>query len=157
MAVETGWTQVTPTWYEIGGSAAVGNGTLAVRYRRDESALHLSFFLKAGSSTTFGSGGWGFSVPFLLPTTAFSSTTWSEWSIAARAWDDSTSRMYSGVGRISSEIPPGAVGAQEFPPIAYFLDFWMGSNVDRTGATTPFTWATDDILAAGGVLEGFAN
>lgn len=64
--IDTGWTSHTPIWTASTTNPAIGNGTLAGRYRRptDSDWLIYEVRMVAGSTTTFGSGFWIFSLPF---------------------------------------------------------------------------------------------
>jgi hypothetical protein len=56
------WTSYTPTW--SGGSPAIGNGTLAGKYRRVGDSVEVEITLNSGTSTTWGdSTNWQFSIP----------------------------------------------------------------------------------------------
>ena len=56
------WQSYTPAW--TGGSPSIGNGTLSGYYSRKGKSVFCRILMAAGSTTTFGSGGWSFSLPF---------------------------------------------------------------------------------------------
>lgn len=57
------YTSFTPTWKADSADPAIGNGTLVgyKKYVGDE--LHIRILMKAGSTTTFGTGLWYFVLP----------------------------------------------------------------------------------------------
>lgn len=63
--VTPGWTAFTPSWTASGAAPAIGNGTLAGRYRRTSGSdlVIVEWLWTAGSTTTFGTGTWFFSLP----------------------------------------------------------------------------------------------
>ncbi len=60
-----GWTTYTVAWTAVTTPPAIGNGTLTGRYRRavDSDLVFVEIFMLAGTTTTFGSGEWRFSLP----------------------------------------------------------------------------------------------
>jgi hypothetical protein len=57
------WENYTPAWTSSGTQPAIGNGILEGRYTRINKLLIVSFILVAGSTTTFGTGNYRFSMP----------------------------------------------------------------------------------------------
>jgi hypothetical protein len=53
----------TPTWSSSGVQPAIGNGTLSARYFRLQKLLFIEMFWQAGTTTTFGTGAYAFSLP----------------------------------------------------------------------------------------------
>lgn len=58
------WTTYTPTWQANTTNPVLGNGTLVGRYQRVGRTILLHINLIPGSTTTFGSGGYFFNLPF---------------------------------------------------------------------------------------------
>lgn len=124
------WVAYTPTWTAATGTApSIGNGNLSGRYTLLGKTCHLRVGWKAGSTTTFGSGGeWRFSIPFA----------------AATLPDSNYSFMGSAVG-----IRPGtsysAVAVRAQSGLAYMQCMGPTTADGTTGATwtstVPFTWA----------------
>jgi hypothetical protein len=58
------WTAYTPAWTTSGTAPSLGNGTLTGRYMKIGRTVivHINFI--AGSTTTFGTGNYNFTVPF---------------------------------------------------------------------------------------------
>lgn len=62
-AVVTDWVSYTPTWTASTTNPTLGNGTLNGRWRRDGDSLEGRIQIIGGSTTNYGSGMWGFSLP----------------------------------------------------------------------------------------------
>lgn len=58
------WVTYTPTWQANTTAPVLGNGTLTGRYQRIGRTILLHINLIPGSTTTFGSGGYFFNLPF---------------------------------------------------------------------------------------------
>lgn len=59
-----GWTPYTPTWTAATTNPGLGNAVRLGRYQRFETTCHVAIRLVPGSTTTFGSGGYLFGLPF---------------------------------------------------------------------------------------------
>jgi hypothetical protein len=57
------WTQYTPTWTASPSNPVIGNGTMLARYRITGKTLYWRLTMVMGSTTTFGSGTWSWSLP----------------------------------------------------------------------------------------------
>jgi hypothetical protein len=57
-------TSYTPTWTADGSAPSLGNGVLTGNYIRYGALCQVRMFFQAGSTTTFGTFGWNFSLPF---------------------------------------------------------------------------------------------
>jgi hypothetical protein len=58
------WTPYTPVWTGSGSNPSVGNGTLIGRYQKFGRTVLAHINLTCGSTTTYGSGNYNFTVPF---------------------------------------------------------------------------------------------
>lgn len=58
------WVAYTPTWASTGTAPALGNGSLLASYNRVGKTVHVRMTFIPGSSTTFGTGTYTFTVPF---------------------------------------------------------------------------------------------
>lgn len=58
------WTTYTPAWTAVTTNPVIGNGTLTGRHITVGVTSHVSILLIAGSTTTFGTGSYSFSLPF---------------------------------------------------------------------------------------------
>jgi hypothetical protein len=130
------WTTYSPAWTAAASNPSIGNGTLTGRYKQIGKTTFVYVKMQAGSSTTFGSGQWRFSLPVnasasanaILPTTML----------------DNGSFWYQGLAYTEYE-----------GDASYVVPVW---NRGATGslpvdATTPYTWATTDSLAFSGSYE----
>lgn len=130
------YSSYTPTWGATGVAPATGNGTLVGRYLQIGKFVHYTISLTMGSTTTFGTGEWFFSLPVASSAgiTVPVGQTYL-YDTSAGAATQATARMLGGAVccRYPATWPNGV----------------------ETGATnaTPFTWATTDILAFSGVYE----
>lgn len=64
------WTDYTVTWTSSGTAPAIGNGTLTGRYCVIGDTVHFSIKLTGGSTTTWGTGNYSFSLPVTAAATA---------------------------------------------------------------------------------------
>jgi hypothetical protein len=58
------YTAYTPTWSASGTAPSLGNGTLSGSYLLVGKLCYVQVYFAAGSTTTFGTGEWTFSLPF---------------------------------------------------------------------------------------------
>lgn len=123
------WTAYTPTWASAGTQPAIGNGTIAGSYTLVGKTCHFIVTLTAGSTTTFGTGTWTFS----LPVTAVSGTP-----VLGGCYLSDSGSPYPGVTRQASTTEAWAVTALP------------GGFAD---ATTPFAWGSGDTLRLQGTYE----
>jgi hypothetical protein len=130
------WTTYSVAWTASTTNPVIGNGTLVGRYKQIGKTTFVYIRMQAGSSTTFGTGHWRFSLPVnaqasysaILPTTFLENTT---------AW-------YQGLSY--SEYDSDA---------SYVVPVWNRGATASTpaNATTPYTWATTDSIAISGSYE----
>jgi len=126
------WTAYTPTWTAATTNPSIGNGTLAGRYTQIGKTCVLVIGLTAGSTTTFGSGNWSFS----LPKTA-KNTTGINFLGVAHIRKVGTAN-YERVAQISPSLSTTVINM--------FTDPTPGSNSQSISATVPFTWGDGDTL-----------
>ncbi|MFB7832000.1 hypothetical protein [Streptomyces sp. NPDC056056] len=69
-----GWISYTPTWTATGTAPVIGNGTLFGRYKVVGKVCTVAFEQVMGTLTTFGTGAWGWSLPFTAASPSGSST-----------------------------------------------------------------------------------
>ena len=115
-------TSFTPTWTTTGTAPAIGNGTLEGSYFRVGRMITYSIALTAGSTTTFGTGGWQFDYPVNAAGTLLMVGS-------ALAFDTSGGTTTPGACRVSTST--------------IILTFFGTGVVTNAN---PFTWATGDIL-----------
>jgi hypothetical protein len=120
------WEAYTPTWASTGTQPALGNGTIAGRYTKIGNTVHAIVTLTVGSTTTFGTGAWSFSMPStMLPLT-------TQMAGAGTAIDTSDS------GKVYGLVVRKASTTTVFP---YNI---LTSTI--LSASSPFTWAQGDVL-----------
>jgi len=113
-----------PTWTGSSTNPVIGNGTITGRYMRHGKMVVATINITAGSTTTYGSGFWSFTLPFTADTTVSPIGT-------AQILDSSFGIVYTGnVIHVSSTT----------------MVVYADSQSAAVGATVPMTWATSDTL-----------
>ena len=126
------WQAYTPIWTAVTTNPSIGNGTLAGRYNVIGKLCTYVLGLVMGSTTTYGSGNWAFS----LPLNAANNAGIKFYGIAHL--------RNTGVAtyeRIVQIQPDDSVSV-----INLFFDPTQGSNSYNISATVPFTWGVNDVL-----------
>jgi hypothetical protein len=115
------WTSFTPTWTSTGSAPSLGNGTISGRYMRAGKLVIYRGRLDMGSTTTFGTGIWNFSLPATFDTNS---------------------------GHVGTAYLSDASG-QSYPAATAFFGsiLFITANAGNVTATVPFTWANTDNLA----------
>jgi hypothetical protein len=122
------WTSYSPTWTTTGVAPAIGNGSLTALYQVIGKVFHLTIRFVPGSTTTFGTGRWQFSMPGGLTLTGATGFVGAAW-----AFD-------SGTANISASILSDVAGNR------FIL---VGPNSgSEWSATVPFTWVNGDSFTA---------
>lgn len=116
----------TPAWTAASVNPALGNGTLIGLASKRGRVVTVQLRLIAGTTTTFGTGVWYFSLPFVPSTT-------QQAVGAAHAVDSGTTNV---VG-VCETLTDGTARMQ-----VYF------DAANAAGAAVPFTWASGDELVA---------
>jgi len=125
------WQSYTPTWTAGTTNPSIGNGTLSGRYIQIGKLVYCQFTMRAGSTTTFGSGNWRFSYP-VAPNATYAN-------------------LYQ-VGSIYA-LDKGAAnynGITQYAGVTYMGLIISGNWVS---ATAPFTWANGDVLEVNVIYE----
>lgn len=122
---DPGWTAFVPAWTSLGTAPAIGNGTLTGSYRRSANSdlVVVRIRFTAGSTSTYGTSSWLFSVPAGI---AASAAAISE-TAGALYILDSGSQSRAGVCRFNTST-------------TLFLE----SNSGGVTSTVPQTWAVND-------------
>jgi hypothetical protein len=124
--IQAAWTAYTPTWAGSTTNPVLGNGTIAGRYMRVGKTFDVNIQLTMGSTTTFGTGVWSFSLPFTL--------------LSGRA-------MYGNCDMVDTSASSGFFGN-----VVPFSTSSLSIRAVGAGAAAnvtnlvPFTWATTDTL-----------
>ena len=135
LALSPTWQDYTPAWTTSGTAPAIGNGSLAGRYRIVGKTVHFSIAAVFGSTSTYGTGGWTFS----LPPGCVAKTTGVRQLLHLWALDTGTAHRH-GV----AYCDPGASTTSAL--------VHHGASTGWS-ATNPHTWATGDSLGISGNLE----
>lgn len=128
-------TSYTPTWSTSGTAPSLGNGTLQGNYTRlgTNGLVFFRFTLVGGSTTTFGTGGWSFTLPTNIAQPTFIRYPWTGEIL------DSGTATFLTYGDFSgpNSLLPGT-----------------GTTYTSVTATSPMTWTTNDRLQIGGFYFG---
>lgn len=131
-AIGDPWTAYTPAWTAAVTDPTLGNGTLIGNYMQAGKLVHFRLSLTTGSTTTYGSGTYGFSLP--VPAAA-----------------PSTSPL---VGTGFCQDTSAGSRYLRFLLLASSTTVWLTSDAATNVATNvPFTWANTDILHVAGSYE----
>jgi hypothetical protein len=120
--IQGGVIAYTPSWTSTGTAPALGNGTLTGEYEVVGSRVSIAITFTAGTTTTFGTGDWRFSVPITV--------TGQRREIEGYATDSSA-------GQFRLTFTQFVTGTT----ILVFAD-----QTAPFSATVPFTWANADNL-----------
>lgn len=121
------WRDWTPVWTSASNpQPSKGNGTLVGRYAINGQVVVAVLNLTAGSSTSFGTGNWTFSLPTEIAPAFF-------YLGSGRAFDNDVAGRYA----VSATVDATSL-------IASF-DATAGPG-SRLAPTVPFTWAQNDNL-----------
>lgn len=118
-----------PTWGAVSSAPAIGNGTIIARYWMEQYTCHYMIKLVAGSTTTFGTGAWSFT----LPMSPRAEMDWMGvacyYNVGVRFYGGGVCRLYPDETlRLFSET--------------------AGAQSGFVGVGTPFAWGTDDTMWA---------
>jgi len=126
------WQAYTPKWTASTTNPAIGNGTLTGRYIVIGKLCTYVLGMVMGSTTTYGSGDWAFS----LPINAMKTAGINFYGVA----------HLRKVGTANYERIAEIVPANSVSVINMFTDPTQGSNSSKISATVPFTWGNGDAL-----------
>jgi hypothetical protein len=134
--IESEWTSYVPVWTAASVDPVLNNGTLTGKYKLIGKTCFVRLRLQMGSTTTYGTGAWYFSLPFnavsaygvIMPATMLNN---------GAAW-------YSGI------VNGGRLGNTSKSEIQ-----WQntGGTADGISPTVPFTWGDTDELEFNGSYE----
>lgn len=91
-------TAYTPVWTATSVNPSLGNGTIVGRYKLLGKMCTATIEMVAGTTTTFGTGTWAFTVPFTAASPASTSANWV-WCGAGRA--HSATNWYTGTATVA--------------------------------------------------------
>jgi len=126
------WKAYTPTWTADTTNPAIGNGTLTGRYIVIGKLCTYVLGLVMGSTTTYGSGNWAFSLPINAVNTA------GIYFLGVAHLRKVGSGNYERIAQIAPAVSAST--------ISLFNDPTQGSNSLYISATAPFTWGEGSTL-----------
>lgn len=126
------WLAYSPVWTASGTNPNLGDGTLAGAFVKHGRTVHFRLELQAGSTTTFGSGAW----IFTLPTDAGYAPGQPLGLVNMR--DQSAGTLHTGFAYRN------AVGDFAVVPT---------TGTSLVQGTVPFTWAATDYLRLSGTYQ----
>ena len=121
------WTTYAPVWASSGTAPSIGNGTLIGAYTQIGKTTHCTLTFAAGSTTSFGTGTYTFSLPVTAATVAG-----QNFIGALRVYESSVNTNYTGDCRVNSA--------------ATVLTMQINNTVGDVGATVPMTFSTGDAM-----------
>lgn len=122
-----GYTSYTPTWSSGGVAPSIGNGTISGKYKQVGKKVHCHVEVTFGSTTTFGTGSYTFS----LPVTANATLAAHVGSAYFRDASGTATGHYNGISALS-----GTTGLTGFE----------SSGHTQLQATVPVTWVNGDFF-----------
>lgn len=128
-AIGDPWTAYVPVWTSTGTAPALGDGTLTGAYIQVGKLVHYRIALTMGSTTTYGTGSYAFSLP--VATTALISGG------TVSCFDNSAAAIFPRHTYINTTttVAPTSEGGV------------------RISATSPFTFAVSDLVNIAGTYE----
>lgn len=126
------WDTYTPTWTGDGGNPVLGNGSITGRYKLLGKTLELVVVVQPGSTTTFGTSTYRFSIPSGL-------TFKVSGSCSGFFWDNSASAGFGLTGQFN------ATGST--------IACYVNSTNSVVAPAVPVTWANADFLTLTAVTE----
>jgi len=132
-AITDPWTSYSPAWTTGGTAPAIGNGTLTGSFSQSGKFVAVRIILQPGSTTTFGTTAWRFSLPV---------TPIANQVLGALVNDTSASQSWAGQCWIFAALATG--------------DNTRIIVTDASGGitgTAPMTWASGDKLIINGIYE----
>lgn len=129
------WTSFTPT---LGGTGwAIGDGTAAGLYVKSGKTVHLRIKITFGASSTFGSGA---ALTLSLPVTGLGGQ--AGFGMQSIFQDTSAGALYR-----------GAVAIGNTTTLTCYSTTNANGAMSGLLSTTPFTWATTDLILISGTYE----
>lgn len=132
------WTAYTPTWTTTGTAPAIGNGTLNGKYARIGRTIFFTIEFTAGTTTTFGTLTWSFT----LPVTSVAAP--SLLPVGFTYLEDAGVTGYLGAARrdTTTTVIPTII-----------LTAGASATLDVTSNLKPFTWGNTDYFRMSGTYE----
>ncbi|MGP4090193.1 hypothetical protein [Streptomyces sp. KR55] len=119
------WTAYTPSWLSSGTAPAIGNGTIVGRYMKVGRTVFLGIHWTAGSTTTYGSGNYTFSLPANSANAGLATIGVAQY-VGTERWGGE-SLIISNTSSISIHFPQGATDTR--------LNTWTNARPETAAAT----------------------
>ncbi|MEV4424075.1 hypothetical protein AB0K23_01605 [Streptomyces sp. NPDC049602] len=127
------WTSYAAAWSASGTAPSLGNGTLSSAYTLRGDECHVSIRQVMGSTTTYGTGQFRWSLPFTAATLPNAAMFWTGSAMAG----DAGTAYYPGICRLLS----GSNLVMCINPATA-----TGSSTTEWNASRPHTWGSGDYL-----------
>ncbi len=124
------WSAYTPSWGSNGTAPVINNGSLTGRWTRIGRTIHVLISWLAGSTTTYGSGEWTFSLPTASAGIGSNAKFWTGTALGINPG----AAYWPGISQIES----GASVVRMLSPTSA-----AGTTSSRWTPTVPQTWATN--------------
>lgn len=125
------WASYTPTWAASGTQPVLNNGTMTGRYLQIGKLVFFDISLQPGSTTTFGTGNYTWSLPVIA------SSSFGAGACPATILDSGTTNYLGIAVRVSATT----------------FSINLDNSASVAGQTTPMTWANGDVLRVSGFYE----
>jgi hypothetical protein len=128
------WTPYAVAWTATVTNPAIGNGILEAEYAMVGGMCTVRGNMAPGSSTTYGSGEWRFSIPFTAATIGHADFHW----VGSATAIDRLAAWFPGMCRVAS----GTAYAMCISPTTA-----SGGTPGEWNSARPFTWANTDTMS----------
>jgi len=137
-AISPAWTSYTPVWGASGTAPAIGNGTIVGSYLQIGKRVDYKILVTFGSTTTFGTGNYTFSLPVATIS-------------GLPAWFP----MGTWMGTASGTVLGGLASWQSTTTISGLNHSvgTSGAQSSQVGTTMPVTWANTNTIYFAGSYE----
>ena len=122
---QSAWTSYTPTWTSTGTAPVLGNGTIVGYYAKVGRLVTTKIAMEGGSTTTFGSGNYSFSLPLTAAVTGIATGNFAH--VGTWAANDSGVAYYSFAAMITQSAPTVVQGI-------------VSGSANFFSATQPASW-----------------
>ena len=137
---DSAWTAYTPVWTASTTNPVLGNGTVSGVFKQRGKVVDFRFFVVTGSTTTYGSGSYFFSLPVNAAVVSVNSMVSAGW-----IQDVSTGSYFQCVADNGNDV--SRVAIRVFNTLGTF------SVLETVGTTSPMTWASGDTIWVSGTYE----
>ena len=127
------WIDYTPTWTAAFVNPVIGNGSITGRYSLVNKTVTAQILVTMGSTTTFGNGGYFFSLPFTA------AATLSGYPALGAGWANDVSA--SAATTFTAQVHNSGT-------TVFGLRFTSASNNGAVNHNAPYTWASGDFITA---------